>query len=80
MAKEKKTKMFAFRTSEKLIDEFGQFCEENCMDIAKRLRRYMQRDVDNWKRQKIAQYNAAKNKLDKLEREKENDDLDLDID
>jgi len=79
MASEKKSKMFAFRTTEKLIDEFGQFCEENCMDIAKRLRRYMQRDVDNWKRQKIAQYNAAKNKLDKLEKES-NDEEDFGFD
>ena len=80
MANEKKTKMFAFRTTETLIDEFGQFCEENCMDIAKRLRRYMQRDVDNWKRDKIARYKSAKRKMDKLkreqEKEKENNDFD----
>lgn len=75
MAKDKMM-LYSFRVPPKLIDEYRQFCDENCMDVSKRLRRYMERDIENWKRTKIAKYMAQKAKE---EREKSDNDID-DID
>ena len=44
-----KDKMFSIRIPEKLLEEYKQFCEENSMNVSKRIRKFMERDVENWK-------------------------------
>ncbi len=47
-----KDKMFTIRVPEKLLEEYKQFCEENSMVVSKRIRKFMERDVENWKLKK----------------------------
>jgi hypothetical protein len=44
-----KDKMFSLRLPEKLLDEYRKFCDENSINISKRLRRFMERDLEMWK-------------------------------
>lgn len=57
-----KDKMFSLRLPGKLLDEYRQFCEENSINISKRLRKFMERDLDGWKQRKnqIAQLQQQK--------------------
>ena len=55
-----KDKMFTIRVPEKLLEEYKQFCEENSMVVSKRIRKFMERDVENWKLKKN-QKNNSKN-------------------
>lgn len=48
-----KDKMFSIRLPEKLLEEYKQFCEENSMNVSKRIRKFMERDVENWKNKKL---------------------------
>ena len=43
-----KDKMFSLRLPEKLLEDYRQFCEENSINISKRLRKFMERDLENW--------------------------------
>ncbi len=52
-----KDKMFSIRVPEKLLEEYKQFCEDNSMNFSKRIRKFMEKDVENWKALK-----AQKNK------------------
>ena len=47
-----KDKMFSLRLPGKLLDEYRQFCEENSINISKRLRKFMERDLEGWKQRK----------------------------
>jgi predicted DNA binding CopG/RHH family protein len=47
-----KDKMFTIRVPEKLLEEYKQFCDENSMVVSKRIRKFMERDVENWKLKK----------------------------
>ena len=47
-----KDKMFSLRLPNKLLEEYRQFCEENSINISKRLRKFMERDLDNWRLRK----------------------------
>ena len=49
-----KLKMFSIRIEEKLIEEYRMFCEENSINISARLRKFMERDMEQWKQRKIA--------------------------
>ena len=44
-----KDKMFSLRIPEKLIEEYRVFCEENSINISKRLRRFMEVDLEKWR-------------------------------
>jgi hypothetical protein len=44
-----KDKMFSLRLPGKLLDEYRKFCDDNSINISKRLRKFMERDLDNWK-------------------------------
>jgi len=44
-----KDKMFSLRIPGKLLDEYRKFCEENSINISKRLRKFMERDLESWK-------------------------------
>jgi len=47
-----KNKMFSLRIPEKLLEEYREFCEENSINISKRIRKFIERDVENWKQRK----------------------------
>ena len=53
-----KDKMFSSRIPEKLLEEYKQFCEENSMNVSKRVRKFMERDVENWKIKKSQKNNS----------------------
>tara|TARA_Y100000389_G_scaffold111840_1_gene108902 strand:+ start:5371 stop:5646 length:276 start_codon:yes stop_codon:yes gene_type:complete len=74
-------KLFSFRVPPKMIEEYRVFCDENCMDISKRLRKYMQKDIENWKKIKISKLMAkkAKEEKERLNNNKSQDNID-DID
>lgn len=48
-----KDKMFSLRVPEKLLEEYRQFCEESSINISKRLRKFMERDIELWKEKKL---------------------------
>ncbi len=60
-----KDKMFSLRIPEKLLDEYREFCEENSINISKRLRKYMERDLEQWKLKKRLQQQQQQNNLNK---------------
>ena len=49
----KKDKMFSLRIPEKLLDEYREFCEENSINISKRLRKFIERDLEGWRNKKL---------------------------
>lgn len=51
-------KMFSIRIPSKLLDEYRDFCDANSINISKRLRKFMERDLELWK---IKQKNNSKN-------------------
>lgn len=50
-----KDKMFSLRLPEKLLEEYRQFCEENSINISKRLRKFMERDLEGYRARKLQQ-------------------------
>jgi hypothetical protein len=48
-----KDKMFSIRIPQKLLDEYRAFCDENSINISKRLRKFMERDLDQWRIRKL---------------------------
>lgn len=50
-----KDKIFSIRVSEKLLEEYRKFCEENSINISKRIRKFMERDLEIWKEKKKKQ-------------------------
>jgi len=54
-----KDKMFTIRVPEKLLEEYKQFCDENSMNVSKRIRKFMEKDVENWKLRKIQKNNST---------------------
>ena len=53
-----KDKMFSIRVPEKLLEEYKQFCDENSMNVSKRIRKFMEKDVENWKIKKSQKNNS----------------------
>ena len=50
-----KDKMFSLRISEKLLEEYREFCEENSINISKRLRKFIERDLEGHRARKLQQ-------------------------
>ena len=48
-------KMFSLRIPEKLLDEYREFCEENSINISKRLRKFIERDLEGYRAKKLQQ-------------------------
>lgn len=44
-----KDKMFSLRLPEKLLEEYRKFCDEHSINISKRLRKFMERDLEIWR-------------------------------
>lgn len=57
-----KNKMFSLRIPGKLLNEYRDFCDENSINISKRLRKFMERDLEAWK---IRKSNNKKNERKK---------------
>ena len=47
-----KERTFTIRISDKLLEDFQQFCDENSMNASKRIRKYMENDIASWKKRK----------------------------
>ncbi len=47
-----KDKMFSLRLPEKLLEDYRKFCDENSINISKRLRKFMERDLEIWRERK----------------------------
>jgi hypothetical protein len=47
-----KDRNFIIRISEKLLEEFQEFCDDNLMNASKRIRKYIENDVESWKKRK----------------------------
>lgn len=50
-----KDRNFIIRISEKLLEEFQEFCDDNSMNASKRIRKYIENDVEAWKKRKLQQ-------------------------
>jgi hypothetical protein len=48
-----KDKMFSLRIPEKLLNEYREFCEENSINISKRLRKFIERDLESYRIKKL---------------------------
>lgn len=44
-----KDKMFSLRLPEKLLEDYRKFCDDNSINISKRIRKFMERDLDAWR-------------------------------
>ena len=47
-----KDKMFSLRLPEKLLEEYREMCEEHSINISKRLLKFMERDLESYKKRK----------------------------
>lgn len=47
-----KDKMFSIRIPGTLLEEYRKFCDENSINISKRLRKFIERDLEIWKAKK----------------------------
>lgn len=52
-----KDKMFSLRIPEKLLEEYRKFCDEHSINISKRLRKFMERDLEVWRQKQQQQQN-----------------------
>lgn len=68
--KDDKMILFSFRIPPSMLEDYRIFCAENCMDISKRLRKYMEKDIENWKKMKISKLMAKKAKEERERLEK----------
>lgn len=50
-----KDKMFSLRIPGSLLEEYKIFCEENSINISKRLRKFIERDLETWRAKKLQQ-------------------------
>jgi len=50
-----KDKMFSLRIPEKLLEDYRKFCDENSINISKRLRKFMERDLEIWRQKQQQQ-------------------------
>lgn len=60
-----KDSMFSLRIPSILLDEYREFCNENSINISHRLRRYMEQDLEMWKRVKLEKLKKLKEIQDK---------------
>ena len=54
-------KMFSLRIPEKLLDEYREFCEENSINISKRLRKFIETDLEGYRAKKLLQQQKNNN-------------------
>lgn len=47
-----KDKTFVVRLTSKLLEEFREFCDENSINMSRRIRKYIESDVEAWKKKK----------------------------
>jgi hypothetical protein len=56
-----KDKMFSLRIPGNLLEEYRQFCEENSINISKRLRKFIERDLEGYRARKLQLQAQQKN-------------------
>jgi len=56
-AKPPKDRTFGIRVSEKLLEDYLEFCEENSMNASKRIRKYMENDIASWRKRLLDRKN-----------------------
>ena len=44
-----KDKMFSLRLPAKFLEEYKEFCDEHSINISKRIRKFMERDLEAWR-------------------------------
>lgn len=44
-----KDRMLTIRIPDKLLEEYKEFCEENSINLSKRLRKFIERDLEPWR-------------------------------
>lgn len=66
-----KDSMFSLRIPSNLLDEYREFCTENSINISQRLRRYMEQDLEMWRRVKLEKLRKLK-ELDQKRRGENN--------
>lgn len=44
-----KDRMLTIRIPDKLLEEYKEFCEENSINLSKRLRKFIERDLESWR-------------------------------
>jgi hypothetical protein len=47
--KEVYDKMFSIRIPSKLLEEYKEFCDINSINMSKRVRKFIERDLELWK-------------------------------
>lgn len=45
----RKNKIITFRIPEKMFYEYKRFCEKNYLSVSKRIRKYIEMDLNIWK-------------------------------
>lgn len=45
-------KMFSIRIPKKLLSEYRNYCEENSINMSKRLRKFIEKDLESWKKRR----------------------------
>jgi hypothetical protein len=55
-----KDSMFSLRIPSNLLDEYREFCTENSINISQRLRRYMEQDLEMWRRVRLEKIRRLK--------------------
>jgi hypothetical protein len=61
-----KDSMFSLRIPSNLLDEYREFCTENSINISQRLRRYMEQDLEMWRRVKLEKMRKLQEKKNGL--------------
>ncbi len=56
-----KDKMLSLRIPGKLLEEYRKFCDENSINVSKRIRKFMERDLEAWRLKKIQQQKNDQN-------------------
>ncbi len=62
MRKKVLNEMIALRLSSKLLHEYKDFCNENSINMSKRIRKFMENELEAWREMKIAR-EERRNKL-----------------
>lgn len=47
-----KNTMFTFRLPLKMLNDYKEMCEENSINMSKRLRKYIEKDMEFWQKNK----------------------------
>jgi len=58
-------KMFSLRIPSNLLEEYKEFCDYNSINISKRLRKFIERDLVSWRNARLIHQKDQKDQKDK---------------